>query len=185
MNQNEIIKILQAYAQQAGVNFEELLNDFSSETPENKQIFIQEALSALQQEAPVNENGYYDEDPSQTPAVTIPGSEITMENIDYPIRAIGGSGKDYGLMYPDQNYSFPEKVKIMKIFIKLSFHPKLAITVHKPSWSYDRNQLGGVMVVFLDYMNVKVIIWSKYRIVSFITHLSTKLLMSYLRLRNK
>lgn len=64
---------------------------------------------------PETENGYYELNPYENPIAKIPSNKITMKGLKYNIRAVGGSGKDYGEMLPDQEYSFPDEEYMYEI----------------------------------------------------------------------
>lgn len=65
---------------------------------------------------PTNKNGYYELNPNENPIARIPSGRITMKGINYPIQAIGGTtGKDYGMMQPDEEYNFPYEKSMYEI----------------------------------------------------------------------
>lgn len=165
----DIYKKLYKYAQQGGYNYQSLVDDYLSETPENQDLFLaqiglskdedmdmdmqlvaqfaqmngvnpEEIMQRLQQlppdqqkvaieemrmsmekgtpqqmkgggRIPTDPMGYKRHDPAETPALHVPSSRITMEDINYPIDAYGAkSGKYYGTMQPDMDYQFPEDI---------------------------------------------------------------------------
>jgi len=59
---------------------------------------------------PTNKNGYYELDPEENPIARIPSNNITMKNIPYKIKAVGGTtGRDYGYMQPEGEYQFDDE----------------------------------------------------------------------------
>lgn len=115
MNQEQIVQLLQAFAEKNQIPFEELIQDFQSEPPENQQKFLQEISQEMESSysqvggsIPINPNGYWDLDPLENPEVMIPSGDISMAGIDYEIDAYDArTGKHLKRMQPGQQYKFP------------------------------------------------------------------------------
>ena len=129
---NELMELFESFAQSANdddfKNGQDVYKEFIKLNPEQQKQF----LSSIQNQAPQDEegeyneqmqmggipetaNGYYELNPYENPIAKIPSNKITMKGLKYNIRAVGGSGKDYGEMLPDQEYSFPDEEYMYEI----------------------------------------------------------------------
>lgn len=112
MDQEQVMNLIRNYAQQNQISFEEIWEEFVSESPENQQKFLQEISQSLQSQyaqvgnsIPINPNGYWDLDPLEEPEVMIPSGDISMVGIDYEIDAFDArTGKHLKRMQPGQQY---------------------------------------------------------------------------------
>lgn len=116
MNQEQLISLIQAYAQSQGFDVNELIKDFEESDPEEQQMFIEEISSSFMQKGgknskriPVSSKGYYELDPVKNPYALIPtpSGSITTKGINYDIAAYDGRTGDFlERMKPNREYSF-------------------------------------------------------------------------------
>jgi hypothetical protein len=120
---DQVMQIIQAFAQLTGEDPQAIMQQLQQLPPEEQQAAIQEMVQAIQSQQqqaqmggryglkkkslPITTEGYRVYNPESTPQLIVPSGNISMEGINYPIRASDADTGEYlGDMQPGQQYKF-------------------------------------------------------------------------------